>query len=108
MLGNLFSIRDAGGMTAVTFHEGAGRIDNRAKRMTGFGREGLILAYMPSDGKAYFKFDGRIWDTSSEDKGAEKTPGLCSEAVWSRERFECRPERGGDRRVLNVNCLFQC
>jgi hypothetical protein len=103
ILGNLFSIEDNNRATAVRYPSGAGRIDGgHIKRLTGMGDDGLSLAYW-SDDKVYFRFDGGLWDTGTQDDG--KAYGLCSWGEWTRGEIECAEESRREVRVSVVLCL---
>jgi len=107
MLGNIFSIQDGDRKTVVMYPEGAGRIDERQKRLGSIGQNGLQMVFF-HDQKTYFRFDGKSWDSGSKDDGNDKWSGVCRQEQWSREKLECRQETAGERRVSEMGCVFKC
>jgi hypothetical protein len=103
MLGNIFSIQDSAGNTAVSYPSGAGCIDNRIKLLTGMG-DGLYITHQ--DNKVWFKFDGGKWDTSTQDDG--NAYGLCNWGKWSRMEWGCEERFAEERRISDIVCVFKC
>jgi len=106
MLGNIFSIQDGERQTAVVYKEGAGRIDERAKWLGGLGG-GVTFTFF-HDQKTYFRFDGKNWDSESKDNGDDKWVGVCQQLPFSRASLSCSAEKGGERRVSEMACVFKC
>ncbi|CAO2655178.1 Nn.00g102420.m01.CDS01 [Neocucurbitaria sp. VM-36] len=104
MLGLLYSIEDNDHKTAVTYPEGAGRIDRGAIRLTGMGD--FRLAYNNDDKQVYFAFDGGWWATSTKDDG--KAFGLCKWNAWTKPDLVCVPEHGVHYRLSDLACVFKC
>jgi hypothetical protein len=120
ILGNLFSIQDNDHKTAVSYPEGAGRIDGKIKRLTGMG-DGLYLTYWTNN-QVYFRYDNGLWDTTTKDDG--HAYGLCNWSPWTRDPIDCSEKNSSQVRVSypwpdlfaylltvkisDLTCVFRC